>query len=120
MPEGSPVRPFWQQALHVGERLSCGRSAPLDAQAKLEEAGRLDLAGRDHVCCLPHVAGVEDLELRHHADLADRIRHVTEMMRSIDHHAVVTDAPEFIVATSRLQISGRSSSTCCTRRAGEV
>ena len=62
------------------------RLAPRDAEADLEHAGRLDVPGLDHALGEQQVAGLEHLELRHHAGVADGGRHRLEDRRRIHEH----------------------------------
>ena len=79
MPKREPRRVRRQQAAHIGHGLRRRRLAPGDAEADLEHAGRLDVAGLDHALGEQQMAGLEHFELGQHAGVADRDRHGFEI-----------------------------------------
>src|SRR5712691_5004186 len=82
--EGEPWRARRQEASHIGHGLGGRGLRPGDAEANLEHAGRLDMAVLDHALGEQEMTGLEHLQFRQHAGVADRDRHGLEVRRRVD------------------------------------
>ena len=86
-PEREPRGGRRQQIAHVGHGFRRRRLAPGNAEADLEHAGRLHMAGLDEFLGQQQMPGLEHFQLREHTRIADRDCHGLQVVGRIDEHA---------------------------------